>query len=203
MKRMLAGVALSALFFASSASAADHVLDLTGDISNLTTNAFTSGGTFYQTGELALGGFSPFVLDDGDTITANVTVTGGPFTLPVRDVMFFGLNFSDLLGGAQPTTSQSTGTFSFDGGALVGAGCGNCTSLITFQSNMPLSFTTVAGLGSFSMSSPYAINAISISYQVNDNAVPEPAAWALIITGFAGAGAMLRRRRRDHAVAAA
>jgi len=204
MKRLLAGVALSALFFASSASAADYVLNLTGDISNLTTNAFTSGGTFYETGDLALAGFSPFVLSDGDTITANVTITGGAFTLPVRDTMFFGLNFSDILGGAQPTTSASTGTLSFNGGGAVGAGCGNCTSLITFQSNSPLSATALNGFGSFIMSAPYDINAISISYQVNDdNAVPEPTTWALMITGLAGAGALLRRRRKGPAIAAA
>ncbi|MBS0334045.1 MAG: PEPxxWA-CTERM sorting domain-containing protein [Proteobacteria bacterium] len=33
-------------------------------------------------------------------------------------------------------------------------------------------------------------------------AVPEPGAWALMILGFGGAGAMLRRRRRLAGVAA-
>jgi hypothetical protein len=36
-----------------------------------------------------------------------------------------------------------------------------------------------------------------------DGAVPEPAAWALMILGFGGSGAMLRRRRRADTYAAA
>lgn len=35
-----------------------------------------------------------------------------------------------------------------------------------------------------------------------DGAIPEPATWALMITGFGGAGAMLRRRRKDTFAAA-
>jgi hypothetical protein len=31
---------------------------------------------------------------------------------------------------------------------------------------------------------------------VNDSAIPEPAAWGLMLTGFAGVGAMMRRSRR-------
>ena len=47
------------------------------------------------------------------------------------------------------------------------------------------------------MDAPYEINSITVSYQVNNNAaVPEPASWALMITGFGGAGLMIRRRRQ-------
>lgn len=203
MRRLLAGVALSALFFASGANAADYVLDLSGDMANFTPGSFLFEGAFYETGVLELTGFAPFMLADGDTITANVTVTGGAFSLPVRDAMFFGLNFSDIPGGAQPETATSTGTFSFGGGPDIGAGCGNCTSLIAFQSNAPLSFTGLAAFGSFSLGEPYAINSISISYQVNDSAAPEPATWALMLIGFGGAGTILRRRRRAGSYAAA
>jgi hypothetical protein len=109
--------------------------------------------------------------------------------------MFFGLNFSDLLGGAQPTTSTADGLFSFDGAPTVNAGCSNCTSFIYGQNNSPITFTNLAASGSFTMNAPYQVNSISVSYQVSDAAVPEPGAWALMILGFGGAGAMLRRRR--------
>ena len=198
MNKYLAGAALCALISASSAGAATlHTLNLTGDIANLTTNSFTSGGTHYNTGALDLSGFQPFVLQDGDTVDVTVTITGGSFTLPVRQNMFFGLNFADIFGGAQPTTSSGNGQFSFNGGASVGAGCGNCTSLIAYQSNSPLSFSSLAATGSFSVSADYDINSISVSYQVDGPAIPEPATWGLMISGFGMAGAMFRRQRKQ------
>ena len=79
----------------------------------------------------------------------------------------------------------------------MGAGCGNCTSLISSQNSMPLSFSTLAATGTFNVSSDYDISSISVSYQVDSPAVavPEPATWALMISGFGMAGAMFRRRR--------
>ena len=156
-----------------------------------------------ETGALELTGFDPFTLQDGDTVTANVHVIGGPFSLPVRDFMFFGFNLSDILGGVQPTSASTTGQFTFGGGGSLPAGCGNCTSLISYTNNTPLSFNDVVATGVFSVSSDYAINHISISYQVNNSAAPEPATWGLMILGFGGAGAMLRRRRPGHALTAA
>lgn len=200
MKKYLLGAAFCALLAAPTVGqAATHTLNLTGDISNLTTNSFQFGTTFYETGALDLSGFRPFVMQDGDTVDVTVTITGGAFTLPVRQNMFFGLNFSDLFGGAQPTTSSMNGTFAFDGGASVQAGCGNCTSMIYGQNSAPLSFTTLAASGTVTMSGPYDINSISVSYQVDSpatGAVPEPGAWALMITGFGLAGTMFRRQRR-------
>ena len=198
MRKYLAGAALCALLaLPTVGQATTHTLALTGDISGLMTNNFTFGTTFYETGQLALSGFRPFVMQDGDTVDVSVTITGGAFTLPVRQNMFFGLNFSDILGGAQPTTASATGQFSFNGGPSVGAGCGNCTSLISSQNSMPLSFSTLAATGTFNVSSDYDISSISVSYQVDSPAVavPEPATWALMISGFGMAGAMFRRRR--------
>lgn len=198
-KAALAGLALSAAL-AGGAQAATHVLNLTGSALDVTTSSFESGGVFYDTGSLELSGFTPFMLADGDDVEVTVTITDGAFTLPIRDNMFFGLNFSDISGGVQPVTSSSTGTFSFDGGPDVSAGCGNCTSLITFQNGGALSFTSLFAAGAFTMDTPYEINSITVSYQVNDNAaVPEPGAWALMIMGFGGAGWMIRRRRTDGA----
>ena len=199
MNRFLSGVALAALLFASQAKAADYLFNLTGDMSNFTTSSFMFGGALYETGVLELTGFDPFTLQDGDTVTANVHVTGGSFSLPVRDNMFFGFNLDNILGGAQPATASTAGDFWFDNAASYAAGCGNCTSLITYVSNIPLSFHDVVATGAFAVSSNYDVNHISISYQVNNSAAPEPATWGLMILGFGGAGAMLRRRRPGHA----
>lgn len=197
-KAALAGLALSATMLAGSAQSATHVLNLTGSALNVVTNAFDFDGVTYETGFIELSGFTPFELADGDDVQVTVTITDGAFTLPIRDQMFFGLNFSDISGGAQPETSTAGGTFSFDGGPALGAGCGNCTSLIYGQDGGPLSFTSLFAAGSFTMDIPYQINSITVSYQVNNNAaVPEPGAWALMIMGFGGAGWMIRRRRAD------
>lgn len=193
-KAALAGLAMSALV-AGGAQAATHVLNLTGSANNITTSSFMFDNTFYETGALELSGFTPFELADGDEVEVTVTITDGNFTLPVREFMFFGLNFADISGGLQPTTSSASGAFSFDGGPDVSAGCGNCTSLITFVQNQPLTFSGLFATGAFTMDSPYQVNSITVSYQVNNAAVPEPGAWALMILGFGGAGAMIRRRR--------
>lgn len=206
LRRILAGLVLSAAFAASGAQAANHVLNLSGSALDMTTNSFVFNGVTYDTGELALTGFTPFTLEDGDTVEVNVDITSGPlfpFVVPSRDVMFFGLNFADLLGGLEPD-AIADGAFSFDGGASVGAGCGNCTSLIYAQGGGTLSFTNLFATGSFQLSGPATVNSISVSYQVNDSAaVPEPAAWALMITGFGGAGVMIRRRGRGARLAQA
>ncbi len=201
-RAVAAGFALAAAMVAGGAQAATHMLTLTGSALDITTNTFTFDGVTYETGALELSGFTPFILADGDTIEATVSITSGPlfpFVVPSRDQMFFGLNFSDISGGAQPTTSTANGTFAFDGAPSVGAGCGNCTSLIYGQNGGTLFFTSLAASGVFTMDSPYEINSITVSYQVNNTgvaAVPEPASWALMISGFGGAGLMLRRSRR-------
>jgi hypothetical protein len=46
---------------------------------------------------------------------------------------------------------------------------------------------------------PVGSESFQIIGTVNAPGVPEPAAWALMLTGFGGLGAMLRRRRREAA----
>jgi hypothetical protein len=96
-------------------------------------------------------------------------------------------------------------------GQAVGSSLGNLHFLGTGGLN-PGSGTTATtintGAGPYSISTEYHIHATGASdTQVLSNtqvyalgAVPEPATWGLMLVGFGGAGAMLRRRR---AVAAA
>jgi hypothetical protein len=118
--------------------------------------------------------------------------------VPLAEEMFFGLNFADISGGAQPTSAEAHGFMAVDGGPEFEVGCSNCTSFIHGESNNPFYFTTLTTTGTFTLAEPYQINSITVSYQVSGPAattVPEPGAWALMILGFGGAGAMLRRQR--------
>ena len=62
------------------------------------------------------------------------------------------------------------------------------------------SFFDFSAPGTYSVTHKYVLKAVSSSAQRSASptigtAVPEPATWALMIGGFAGAGAMLRRRK--------
>ncbi|TAJ68652.1 MAG: PEP-CTERM sorting domain-containing protein [Phenylobacterium sp.] len=61
---------------------------------------------------------------------------------------------------------------------------------ITVAGDYLTSFTYDSGLA------PAGDFVVDRAYIVAGNVVPEPSTWALMITGFGGAGAMLRRRRQ-------
>lgn len=201
-KSALAGAVSALALAAGPAHAANYILNLSGSAFDTQTNAFTFNGRDYNTGTLELTGFTPFTLEDGDTVEVTVDITSGPlfpFIVPLAEEMFFGLNFSDISGGAQPIDSQAHGFMTVDGGPEFEVGCSNCTSFIHGESNNPFYFTTLTTNGTFTLAAPYQINSITVSYQVSGPAdvggIPEPGAWALMIMGFGGAGAMLRRRK--------
>ena len=79
----------------------------------------------------------------------------------------------NLAGGSAPETSQVTQAYSLPGGGGV--------------HNLKVYYVTGNGTPSI----------LSFDPQVStfSGGVPEPATWALMITGFGAAGAMLRRRR--------
>jgi len=201
MKRLLAAAGFAALLYASQANAANHVLNLTADFGDLVTSQFVAGGNLYDTGTLALEGFDPFVFEDGDTVEATITITGGPFAIGLHHEIFFGLDFFNSLGidpvgdpGQQPLSPQINGAFSFDGGPDIPSGCANCVHIIHGIGDGSLSFTTLTANATVTfLAEPYSVDRIQLSYQAA-NPVPEPATWALMILGFGGAGAILRRR---------
>ncbi|MBL8555957.1 MAG: PEP-CTERM sorting domain-containing protein [Phenylobacterium sp.] len=200
-KTALAGAVSALALAAAPAQAANYVLNLSGSAFDTTTNSFTFNGRDYDTGALELTGFDPFVLENGDTVEVTVDITSGPlfpFIVPLRQEMFFGLNFADISGGAQPTSAEAHGFMTVDGGPEFEVGCSNCTSFIHGEANNPFYFTTLTTRGTFTLDAPYQVNSITVSYQVSGPSsagVPEPGAWALMILGFGGAGAALRRRK--------
>lgn len=207
MKRFLAGVALVATLFASSANAAVIVLRLTGDASNITTQDTSIPGLIRQSGQLVLSFTDPndplsfpFVVQAGDEIQAEVTITGGAFVVPANADMLFGLDFI----GAEVFGNITNGkVFVNNDGIERSAGCGNCLNFITAApSGAPFAITSLTASGFADLTADYTVEGMSLTFQ-SQTIVPEPATWALMIAGFGGAGAMLRRRRSQKTFATA
>jgi len=216
MKRGLwaAGAAAGLILgMTGAAQATDYVRNVTGDFSQLVPSSFPAGGTTFFVGSIGLTGFGDAIdLQQGDSITLNITIANGPFTIGSYDNEFLGVNFQDASGNGPPgppdadpeppSTVAVDGFMSFDGGAPQVANCGNCLSLLYSVSQTPLSFTTLQAITDITTlqapSAPFEVSQVTLSYQLNDNAaaVPEPVSWALMLLGFGGLGAQLRLVRR-------
>lgn len=205
---MLAALAIAA---PTAAPAETVMLSLTGMVSSASTGTFL--GTYngqpgtYRTLNLALSGFDPFVLNVGDDVQAEIVLDQ---FLEVPGA------FSQLLGfdifREEEDTEVSSDTYvTFADGDFVGqtfgGGCTNCLSAIFGQDNgAAYSFSTLtASILLTSASGPVTITGAQLSYQLFDPeaAVPEPASWALMITGFGLVGGVMRRRARTGRVVAA
>ena len=209
MKKTILLWALAATsLLATPAMATTFVLNLKGTVSDGTFNSFSFGGNTYHTWFLPLNGISPFNLNPGDEIQANITLDQS-FTVPASGQMFIGVNFQQNPGDVQSITTPITnGNMKFFNSGPTGlvsntvpVGCGNCIAGITFLGNHgPVSFNSVFTDITVSAVDPnFLINGASISYQLSDpfiQAVPEPAAWALMAVGFGLVGGAIRRRER-------
>lgn len=203
--------ALAAAFavVAAPASAVTYTLNLNGSIANTTTNTFSFGGSTYHTGALNFDPFTPFTVEVGDVIEGTVTLDG-LFTTPAAGEQFFGLNFA-AADGTQPPgldgSVQASGTLNFFNsmGATglpndtVGGGCGNCLAVIIGQfPGAAFSFDGLTYSATITaLDQPFDLGQASISYQLRDltGGVPEPAQWALLISGFGFVGGIARRRQ--------
>jgi hypothetical protein len=200
------------LIIAAEAHATIYVLNLNGAVGSTVYGSFTSGGKAYQTANLDLGfgSYAPITLMNGDELQVTIGLDS-QFTIPginSNGYEFIGINFRDS-GGADPAVlpsppnpEVSTGTMTFSGGVAAPSGpvstnCGNCTTDLYGAGGPMASFTFNNLSGDItiqSLATPYTINDVTLSYQIS-NAVPEPAAWTLMLIGFGGLGVTMRRRR--------
>ena len=126
----------------------------------------------------------------GGPLVLTFSATAGPGTLPIS----FGTNIEPT-NTTSHSTSVSIAAANFAGFETGGAGTVDYSSIFgpTFTSSITPGGATpslefVGGNGALDSGS------LSVTYGYTA-AVPEPAAWAFMILGFGGAGAMLRRRR--------
>jgi hypothetical protein len=210
MKSLLAASALAAL--ASGAHATLYTLNLSGS-----GGAFSSsdiGGTHTDRYDVGLTGFDPLAalsVEVGDEIVVNFSIADGPITLPFAQglsLTSFYLTGDGFPGGDTATHGLTTlfnaGNQVMQGGDTVTTTSGGLASNVVFFGPVgPLTFDTVTSdffvttidgssdPGTFGVLDRGSLAAESR----NPSAVPEPAAWTLMLAGFGGLGAMLRRRR--------
>ncbi len=206
-RNLLAGLTLVAALAAGAAHATVYTLSLTGTVADGTTGSFVSGGSTYYTYylDLGLGAASPFTIVQGDEIQATITLDT-PLVVPASPggYQFVGVNFN---GAVAPDGVSTVGMDTFSGGTGIssspmGTNCGNCLSGVYGQ----------PGPGSFSFSSlyadttietlttPFLVDDVTLTYQVNTGPVPEPAAWTLMLIGVGAVGGSARLSRRGRRI---
>lgn len=203
----LAAAAVGALW-AGQVQAATHTLNLTGVVADGSYSSQTIGPTQFDQWVLSLSGLSSdnaITVAEGDTIEATITLDQ-LFTAPASvDITVFGLF---LQGPAFPAGDVSaSGTFTFFNGVDVaksGAGgtdtAGQVAHSVAYfpPDNGAITFDSISATFTIDLlPEAVSLDFAGLTYTLfsPSGAVPEPATWALMILGFGGAGAMLRRRR--------
>ena len=216
MKRAFAKTSLALVvacsLWAGSAQAAEHNITLTGVVADgFFQPPFSIGGTTYDQWSLGLSGLdagSPLAVELGDTFNVTILLDTA-FTVPASVTLTaFGLG----LGGSgfpDVDTATSENLFNFYSGIdLVKSGGPSSTSThgqipssIIFFSPDNGAFTFDSVKTSFkisTLSDPGTLDFAVLSYTLfSPAAVPEPTTWAMMIIGFGGVGALMRRGRRD------
>lgn len=150
-----------------------------------------AGGVNAAGQTIAAGGFDPILsLYDSTGAKVGENDDGGPGQVPIDTTSgnYWDTFFQATLGAGTYTVAVSQYS-NFGPNNLSGAFPGSGTSNFEDDSgNIRDSHWAFDVLGVDSATQP-------------GGAVPEPATWAMMITGFAGAGAMLRRRRTASALA--
>lgn len=183
--RRLAALAAAALAFAAVPADAATVLANNPGLTSL--GNFAAGTyNFSSTGVISLtGNPGEFDVDADGTPVTPVTASGYGYCNPNGCGV-------DIPGGGASGPGGPTRNF----GAVLGT--------LTASPSSPADYFLIGTGSSFTLASAGTIYAVvndtyygnnTGSFDVNVTAVPEPAQWALLIGGFAVAGAAVRRRR--------
>ncbi len=184
------GVLMRALFTAAllavaaiAATPAQAIIDFSGDLIAVTdlgggNYSFSQSG--FSGGGIVTGSFSGFD-DDGDLQLASFTNEITAFSMSLSGNAFvadFTLGFADLYGLV----------YDLDGGPLGDFLSPGLTDFEGISADNGIAFYD-AGPGPFE----FCDEGYDCAFVANF--VPEPASWAMMITGFGMTGAMMRRRR--------
>jgi hypothetical protein len=200
LKSALLGCAMAAGLAAGQASAAGLVNGgfETGDFTGWSAS-FNTAVTTNHDGYLPTGGDFLGLLSGGNgqgvyaTVSQSFTVTGTQ-TLS-GDAAFLGhdyLPYDD--DGFVSVFDNSSGTTLFS--ASIG-------TVGDFGSTPWTHFSTTLGTGSYTvqagvrnnLDNNFSSHLVIDSFSLTGGAAPEPAAWAMMLVGFGGMGALIRRRR--------
>ncbi|MEO5494520.1 MAG: PEPxxWA-CTERM sorting domain-containing protein [Sphingomonas sp.] len=174
-KMLTAALAAGTMALAGPASAADYII-------NFSTNQVLFGGN--QTGSA--------------TVTTSNTLTTSP--LGILGYAITGIT-GMLNGSAINGLSgfQGSDNFYYTSGSFVdGSGLGFTTAGGTSAS---LYFASAAQRYQLTTTSPFSSGYVTATSRAAVAPVPEPAVWAMLLIGFGGVGAALRRRTMPVAAA--
>ena len=198
IRAVLAGVALAlSVSSMSSGASAASLFTLTGPTVHKASPDFID--VTFDAG--AGPGSLTFILDGFATIDGQgVTNAVGSLT----DVFTLSLNGADILSGAFDLGGGGTNVVFFKpAGATItpqrvpGGGTVNIStaiSLIAGQNTLRFAYASVIPQGI--NDEAWAIQAVSALGEAAVGSAPEPTTWALLLAGFFGLGAALRRQRR-------
>lgn len=172
--------------------------------------------TFSAIGGFSLGGGTPAASADGSGGNANLAnypATGIAGADGVRYNALVGvfLDASGPVAGSPPARfasgQQDAATISpllnqifWIGDGLTGTGTGDVQQFFAPTGATRLYLGSTDGYGWFNNT---GVSEVTINYTaLSTGAIPEPATWAMMIVGFGGAGAVIRRRRSQSAALA-
>lgn len=201
----LAAMAVAAMG-AASAQATTYDVNLTGSVADFSASQFTFNGDHYDRFILPLSGLdssNAFTILQGDSIDSTVTLDGA-YTIPTSQLY---TNILQIFTGSSFPSENTgvNGTFEFFDGTTQVASFGYSSStsgqLSSYAANFPPSngaFTFDSFTNQVSITSlptPATVDGSYFFYDLVSSATPEPAAWAMMLIGFFGLGAVLRARR--------
>ena len=138
-----------------------------------------------------------FTLTGRDTATFTLDSNPSPDKLSPNYIYFAGITGAYAFPGSSPATSANMAFFTTSdfGGLSIGAIGGGTISLFGPQVFSGPTSTPMFAPGTFDLSG--SVNGPAVDRLVISGLAiaPEPASWAMMITGFGAIGAAMRRRR--------